>query len=61
MPRLVNMLCDRALLGAFGRAQTTVDMTLVDAAAAEVLPQRPKNLGARTGHINPTPVDGAVL
>jgi type II secretory pathway predicted ATPase ExeA len=39
VPRLVNLLCDRALLGAFGRAQKTVDVPLVDAAAAEILPR----------------------
>ncbi len=41
VPRLVNLLCDRALLGAFGRGQKTVDAALVDAAAAEVLPELP--------------------
>jgi type II secretory pathway predicted ATPase ExeA len=39
VPRVVNLLCDRALLGAFGRHQTIVDEALVEAAAAEVLPQ----------------------
>ncbi len=39
VPRLVNVLCDRALVGAFGRAATVVDATLVDAAAREVLPR----------------------
>jgi type II secretory pathway predicted ATPase ExeA len=39
VPRLVNLLCDRALLGAFGRGQRVVDALLVDAAAKEVLPQ----------------------
>lgn len=41
VPRLVNLLCDRALLGAFGRSQKSVDVALVEAAAAEVLPQLP--------------------
>ena len=41
VPRLVNLLCDRALLGAFGRGQTSVDVALVETAAAEVLPQIP--------------------
>ena len=41
VPRLVNLLCDRALLGAFGRSQKSVDLALVEAAAAEVLPQLP--------------------
>ena len=38
VPRVVNLLCDRALLGAFGRGQQTVDEGVVEAAAAEVLP-----------------------
>ncbi len=41
VPRLVNLLCDRALLGAFGRGQGSVDTPLVEAAALEVLPQLP--------------------
>ena len=41
VPRLVNLLCDRALLGAFGRGQKSVDVALVETAAAEVLPQLP--------------------
>lgn len=41
VPRLVNLLCDRALLGAFGRGQRGVDVALVETAAAEVLPQLP--------------------
>lgn len=38
VPRVVNLLCDRALLGAFGRGQRVVGRSLLDAAAAEVLP-----------------------
>jgi general secretion pathway protein A len=38
VPRVVNLLCDRALLGAFGRGLKVVDESLVDAAAAELLP-----------------------
>lgn len=41
VPRLVNLLCDRALLGAFGRGQRSVDLALIEAAAAEVLPKVP--------------------
>ena len=39
VPRLVNIICDRALVGAFGRAASVVDAPLVDAAAREVLPR----------------------
>lgn len=40
VPRVVNVLCDRALVGAFGRGLKVVDEGLVLAAAAEVLPPR---------------------
>ncbi|MEO8362190.1 MAG: AAA family ATPase [Vicinamibacteria bacterium] len=38
VPRNINVLCDRALVGAFGEGKTVVDERLVDAAAAELLP-----------------------
>ncbi len=38
VPRVVNVLGDRALVGAFGRGLKSVDVGLVEAAAAEVLP-----------------------
>jgi general secretion pathway protein A len=38
VPRVVNVLCDRALVGAFGRGLKSVDVELVETAAAEVLP-----------------------
>lgn len=41
VPRLINLLCDRALAGAFARSRNTVDVGLVDTAAAEVLAQLP--------------------
>lgn len=37
VPRLVNLLCDRAMLGAYGRQDETVSAGLVREAAAEVL------------------------
>ena len=37
VPRVVNVLCDRALVGAFGRGEKQVGETLVEAAADEVL------------------------
>ncbi len=39
VPRVVNLLCDRALVGAFGRGLKQVDENLVDLAAEEVLPK----------------------
>jgi hypothetical protein len=47
IPRLVNLLCDRALLGAFGRGLKVVDDDLIAAAASEVLPAS-RNAAART-------------
>ena len=37
IPRLVNLLCDRALMGAYGRQEDTVSASLVAEAATEVL------------------------
>ena len=48
VPRLVNLLCDRALLGAFGRGQTSVDVALIETAAAEVLPQLHRRRAGRS-------------
>ncbi len=36
IPRIMNVICDRALLGAFSQEQRTVDRQLVSGAAAEV-------------------------
>ncbi len=37
VPRRINLLCDRALLGAYANGRTTVDARTVDVAASEVL------------------------
>jgi general secretion pathway protein A len=37
IPRLINVLCDRALLGAYGRDRPRVDRSVLAAAAREVL------------------------
>lgn len=37
IPRLINLICDRALLGAYGLEQQTVDKKIAQAAAAEAL------------------------
>lgn len=39
IPRLINLLADRSLLGAYARSQTVVDRRTVSQAAAEVLPR----------------------
>jgi general secretion pathway protein A len=36
VPRRINLLCDRALLGAYAKGQAIVDASLVDQAAREV-------------------------
>ncbi len=40
IPRLINVLCDRALLGAYGQQRSRVDKTLIAEAAAEVFGEK---------------------
>ena len=40
IPRLINLLCDRALLGVYAQSGSAVDTAMVRRAAAEVLPSR---------------------
>ena len=49
IPRLINVICDRALLGAFAHQQTHVDARMVKKAAAEIRGPRPRRrwLGVR--------------
>ena len=47
VPRRINLLCDRALLGAYSQDQRSVDRATVDRAAAEVFDQ--KDLGTAWG------------
>ena len=42
VPRLINVICDRALLGAFSKESRTVDAALAREAANEVSGERPK-------------------
>ncbi len=46
VPRLVNVIAERALLAGYARDAATIDAKLVDAAAREVLPPR-KRIGVR--------------
>ena len=39
VPRRINLLCDRALLGAYASGKALADTAIVDKAAAEVLGQ----------------------
>ncbi len=50
IPRRINLLCDRALLGAYATARTRIDRGIVDKAAREVFDDRPAvGGGARPG------------
>lgn len=40
VPRLINIICDRALLGAYARGETDVDRKMLDLAAQEVFGSR---------------------
>jgi len=48
-PRLVNVICDRALLGAYVRGQRQVDRTTLRTAAREVLGDRRPMVGSMRG------------
>lgn len=46
IPRVINVLCDRALLGAYGRNKQRVDMAMLRQAATEVLgPEKGRAVG----------------
>ncbi|MFK8052581.1 MAG: AAA family ATPase [Woeseiaceae bacterium] len=47
IPRLMNLITDRALLGAWSRESTHVDRKLVDAAAIEVFGQQAGQIGSK--------------
>ena len=50
VPRLINLLCDRALLGAYAAGRSTVDARLLDSASSEVsgrAPPAPAGQGTR--------------
>ncbi len=48
IPRLINLVCDRALLGAYARERKQVDKTILHQAAREVLGERrPQGMGTR--------------
>jgi len=42
VPRLINLLCDRSLLGAYGTGSLSVNNSIIKKAAKEVLPEPPK-------------------
>lgn len=47
VPRLINMVCERALMGAYAHSRAYVGPWTVVRAAAETLPARPRRPGAR--------------
>jgi general secretion pathway protein A len=47
IPRLINLLCDRMLLGAYGRNQTCTDKQLLSLACKEVMGEQPAAKGGR--------------
>ncbi len=47
VPRRINMLCDRALLGAYASGKTRIDRPIVDKAAREVFGRRVDDLSRR--------------
>jgi general secretion pathway protein A len=51
VPRRINLLCDRALLGAYASGKPQVDVAIVDKAAAEVkgeMPARTRRVSSRS-------------
>lgn len=48
VPRLINVLCDRALLGAYVEEKEQVDVRIVNQAAREVLGRSEKGAGLRS-------------
>ena len=48
VPRLINLLCDRALLGAYVEEKDQVDLRIVNQAAREVLGRPEKGIGLRS-------------
>ena len=50
IPRLINIICDRALLGAYGQGARQVSAGLVRQAAREALHDDPANPGKRSSH-----------
>ena len=47
IPRLINVLCDRALLGAYAEGKTKVDMKVLKKAAKEVMNEKRTDSGNR--------------
>jgi general secretion pathway protein A len=50
VPRRINLLCDRALLGAYSGSKPQVDVAIVDKAAAEVKGEMPPRIRGAARH-----------
>ena len=48
VPRIINLICDRALLGCFSEERATVDVKMVQRAAREVFGSRPSQSNIKT-------------
>lgn len=48
VPRLINLICDRSLLGAYAQDRPQVDTKIVDRAAAEIFGRHTPSVTART-------------
>lgn len=49
IPRLINIICDRALLGAYGKTRAIVTASISNTAAKEILPQISHRPASRIG------------
>ena len=49
IPRLINIICDRAMLGAYARSQRQVDRKIIDEAVCEVQGRKQSNSRGGTG------------
>jgi general secretion pathway protein A len=57
IPRVINVLCDNALMGAYSEDLNQVSVRIVNRAASEVLPERPKrSLLGRTFRVAMVPL-----
>jgi general secretion pathway protein A len=60
IPRLINVLCDRMLLGAYGRNKSRVDMSMLRQAAREVMGEG-SDPAASAGWLRPALLAAAML
>ena len=60
IPRLINVLCDRILLGAYGRNKSRADMSMLRQAAREVLGEE-ATAGESRGWLRPALLAAAML